>query len=102
MRVMLAALAVLHIASTAVAQNGAYDPQTPRLGGKACYFDECDTNDTQPPQQQPPQQQPPQQQPPQQAFSMICQTPAFWCAMYQAGYVGYSCFCSTGFGYVNG
>lgn len=80
-------------------------------GEDGCYFGECPDgipSDPRPPEEQspvPPKQSSPQPQfppPQQQRFTAICQTPTFWCRMFQTGPVGYPCYCNSGFGPVNG
>ena len=108
---------------------GAFTQGNSATGGSGCYFGEgqCPLPGTrpstlQPPQAQPqqippqqippqqtsPQQMPPQQMPPQQmpqaVASNICQTPQFWCRMFQSGPVGIPCYCNVPVppGFVNG
>jgi hypothetical protein len=84
---------------------GAYTPGNAATGGDGCYFGECgDSTSKSPPAPPAPKQQPtqtgssapPQQMPPQQVrMSSICQTPAFWCQMFQQGVVGGGCYCNV-------
>ena len=77
-----------------------------RSGEDGCYFGECPGDEPEQ-RQNPPSQQPGQtvpQQIPQQplAMSWICQTPTFWCTMFQAGPVGHACYCNSYYGAVWG
>ena len=85
-------------------------------GEDGCYFGECPdgktspsprTTPTAPPRTTPstPSPQPtpfPRNPFPQVLMTNVCQTPTFWCRMFQVGAVGYPCYCNSAFGPVNG
>jgi len=93
------------------------DTQVASLGGAAqggdgCYFGECPEPGAAPPTlpepepQQPtwnePNQTPNQTPWPQQAqVTSICQTPQFWCQMWETGPVGAECWCADWYGNIH-
>ena len=81
-------------------------------GEDGCYFGECPepgaTPPSLPPVEEPqtwtdPNQTPPNQTPwPQQAeLTSICQTPQFWCQMFEYGPVGAECWCADWYGNIH-
>jgi len=72
-------------------------------GGDGCYFGECPEGGAPTPTLPDPQQTQnvPNQTPwPQQTnqVTSICQTPAFWCQMWETGPVGADCWCADWYG----
>lgn len=73
-------------------------------GGDGCYFGECPEPGTPAPnlpEATPTEWEEPQQSPwPNDQLTSICQTPTFWCQMYEYGPVGADCWCADWNGYV--
>ncbi len=89
---------------------GAFTPGNSATGGDGCYFGECGGS---PPDSKPtttntprpgPTGPPPTGSGPIASVSNICQTPAFWCRLFQQGAPGTACYCNVPIppGYVNG
>jgi hypothetical protein len=79
-------------------------------GEDGCYFGECPepgaTPPTLPPVEQPQtwnEPAPPNQTPwpQQQEMTSLCQTPQFWCQMWEFGPVGADCWCADWYGNIH-
>lgn len=114
--VHLACLIFAAVLAAPAAQAGTYE-QLASLAAAAegtdgCYFGECPEPGAQPPTLPPVEQTqgwpeaepaPPNQTPwPQTAqLTSICQTPQFWCQMFEYGPVGADCWCADWYGNIH-